>query len=183
MSYLRIFDQNAQTLSRHSSREEIGQTLAGHGIQIEHWTADQGLSDASTQAEILNAYNASVNRIMREGSFQKADVVSVNSHTPNHQTLRQKFLAEHTHTDDEVRFFVDGSGLFYVNAGEKIIGILCERGDLLRVPAGTKHWFDMGSAPHFKCIRIFTDEAGWVGHFTESALEKRFPDFDRFRKD
>jgi 1,2-dihydroxy-3-keto-5-methylthiopentene dioxygenase len=92
--------------------------------------------------------------------------------------MRQKFLAEHTHADFEVRFFVDGSGLFYLHVGDRVYMVLCERGDLISVPADTTHWFDMGSNPSFKCIRFFTTPDGWVGSFTGSGIAGRFPDYD-----
>jgi len=64
---------------------------------------------------------------------------------------------------------------------EKIVyGIMCMKGDLISVPANTPHWFDMGSNPSFKCIRLFTDPAGWVGHSTGSDIARLFPDFDDF---
>jgi 1,2-dihydroxy-3-keto-5-methylthiopentene dioxygenase len=94
--------------------------------------------------------------------------------------MRQKFLNEHTHKDDEARFFVDGSGLFYINTGSEIIGLLCTKGDLVNVPAGTRHWFDMGAKPFFQCVRVFTDPAGWVGHFTGSLLASQFPLRDEY---
>jgi 1,2-dihydroxy-3-keto-5-methylthiopentene dioxygenase len=94
--------------------------------------------------------------------------------------MRAKFLDEHTHDDFEVRFFVDGRGLFYLHAGGKVYCMLCEKGDLISVPANTTHWFDMGAAPSFKCIRLFTTPDGWVGNFTGSDISRRFPDFDEF---
>ncbi|MFN6015358.1 MAG: cupin domain-containing protein, partial [Flavobacteriales bacterium] len=92
---------------------------------------------------------------------------------------RAKFLAEHTHSEDEIRFFVDGRGLFWFNLeNEPVFNLLCEKGDLISVPEGTKHWFDAGeSDPFVKAIRIFIDMSGWVPHYTGSALEKRFADF------
>ena len=94
--------------------------------------------------------------------------------------FRNKFLAEHTHADFEVRFVVDGSGLFYLHLGDRVMLVLCEKGDLISVPANTTHWFDMGENPDFKCIRLFTTEDGWVGDFTGSDIATRFPDMDTF---
>jgi 1,2-dihydroxy-3-keto-5-methylthiopentene dioxygenase len=94
--------------------------------------------------------------------------------------MRQKFLSEHTHADFEVRFFVEGSGLFYLHVGDKVYTLLCEKGDLISVPANTTHWFDMGTKPYFKCIRFFTTPEGWVGNFTGSEIAKQFPDFDQY---
>jgi 1,2-dihydroxy-3-keto-5-methylthiopentene dioxygenase len=101
--------------------------------------------------------------------------------TPDHperQALRQKFLAEHTHSEDEVRFFVEGCGLFCLHIGDEVLQVLCERNDWLAVPAGTRHWFDMGPAPHFCALRFFNDPAGWVADFTGDPIAERYPRLD-----
>jgi 1,2-dihydroxy-3-keto-5-methylthiopentene dioxygenase len=91
---------------------------------------------------------------------------------------RQKFLAEHTHDDDEVRYFVSGSGIFYLHVADRVYAVRCEAGDLLTVPRETTHWFDMGIDPDFTAIRFFHDDDGWVGNFTGNPLAQRIPDFD-----
>jgi 1,2-dihydroxy-3-keto-5-methylthiopentene dioxygenase len=91
--------------------------------------------------------------------------------------LRAKFLAEHTHDDDEVRFFVEGAGMFYLHADAHVHMVLCERNDLISVPAGMRHWFDMGADPHFTVIRLFTSPEGWVARFTGDSIATRFPAF------
>jgi 1,2-dihydroxy-3-keto-5-methylthiopentene dioxygenase len=90
------------------------------------------------------------------------------------------FLKEHTHSDHEVRFFVEGRGLFFLHPDDKVYGILCEAGDLLTVPAHTKHWFDLGSAPDLKCIRLFTTPEGWVANYTGSDIAQQFPTLEQF---
>ena len=92
---------------------------------------------------------------------------------------REKFLAEHTHADDEVRYFVDGRGAFYLRLDGNVHVVTCEAGDLLGVPAGTRHWFDMGTDPNFTALRFFREPEGWVGSFTGDDIATRFPTFDR----
>ncbi len=92
--------------------------------------------------------------------------------------LRSKFLAEHTHAEDEVRFFVEGQGLFSMHIGQEVLVTLCERGDLISVPAGTRHWFDMGPTPSFCALRFFNNSAGWVATFTGDSIAERFPRLD-----
>ena len=94
-----------------------------------------------------------------------------------------EYLGEMTYGDFEVRFFVDGSGLFYLHVDDKVYLVLCEKGDLISVPANVSHWFDMGKEPSFKCIRLFTTEDGWVGDFTGSDIASKFPDMDAYVKD
>lgn len=90
------------------------------------------------------------------------------------------FLNEHMHDDFEVRFFVDGRGLFYLHPNDKVYVLLCEQGDLISVPANLKHWFDMGENPHFTAIRLFTTPDGWKARFTDSGIASTFPSFEQF---
>ena len=102
------------------------------------------------------------------------DVVSLNSDHPQKAELRAKFLDEHRHGEDEVRFFVAGRGLFVLHIEEHVY-VLCERNDLISVPAGTRHWFDMGEHPHFVAVRLFNNPEGWVAQFTGDDIASRFP--------
>lgn len=124
---------------------------------------------------MLAAYGSEIDRLVAERGYRSVDVVSLDPAHPDREALRRKFLAEHTHADDEVRFFVAGSGLFTLHAAGRVYAVLCEQDDLISVPAGVPHWFDMGSAPAFTCIRLFNDPAGWVAQFTGDAIATRFP--------
>lgn len=59
-----------------------------------------------------------------------------------------------------MRFFVEGAGLFCLHIGDEVFQVLCEKNDLISVPAHTPHWFDMGSEPNFTAIRIFDNPEG-----------------------
>ena len=115
---------------------------------------------------------------MKEIGFATADVISVNSQMPNHPELRKKFLDEHTHDEDEARFFVEGQGLFYIHVQGKVFCVFCARGDFIDIPAGTPHWFDMGPSPLLKCVRTFNTSEGWVARFTNSGMAARFPRYE-----
>lgn len=179
MSHLTICRADtAAPVTRLSDHARIAARLADKGVRFERWTADRPLAPDAGQDEVLAAYPNSVARLNAEYGFQSVDVVSLRPDHPNRAELRQKFLAEHTHADFEVRFFVDGRGLFYLHLGDEVWMVLCEKGDLISVPASTTHWFDMGEKPDFKCIRFFTVPEGWVGNFTGRDIASRFPSFD-----
>ena len=110
--------------------------------------------------------------------YKTFDVVSLYPDAPNAAESRKKFINEHTHGEDEVRFFVDGSGMFYIHANGKVFMMLCTKGDFINLPAGTTHWFDMGPKPHFKAIRVFNNPDGWVGKFTGSTISENFPKYE-----
>ena len=157
---------------------EIASELGRIDVLLEKWEAEQPLSKDATQEEVMQAYDQAIKELNEKYGFKTIDVVGLNPDHPDKEAMRQKFLAEHTHADFEIRFFVEGSGIFYLHAGGKVYATLCEKGDLISVPAKTTHWFDMGTSPHFKCIRFFTTDDGWVGNFTGSEIAKEFPDFD-----
>lgn len=175
-------------VARTTSQSEIVQRLATIGVRFERWTASQALDvDASIDA-VLAAYAADIERLKRERGYRSADVVRLKrdpqdpSWPDKAQAARAKFLDEHVHTEDEVRFFVEGSGMFCLHVQGQVYELLCERNDLLSVPAGTRHWFDMGSDPAFCAIRLFGTESGWVAEFTGDKLSASFPSYDLVRQ-
>jgi len=180
MSTLAIYREDGARLERTQDFEAIANQLHGAGVLFERWQADRKLDARATQDEIIAAYRASVDRLMKHYNFKSADVISMTPDHPDKTALRSKFLDEHTHSDFEVRFFVEGRGLFFIHGGERVYAILCTQGDLISVPANTPHWFDMGPQPQLKCIRLFTTPEGWVANYTGSAIAKRFPTLDVF---
>lgn len=179
MSLLAIYPDSAQgepkVIKDHAAIAAQLQTI---GVQFEQWQASQPLAADADQEVVMAAYQDSIDKLNAQYGFQSVDVVALRPDNPGKAEFRKKFLAEHTHADFEVRFFVDGSGLFYLHVADKVYLVLCEKGDLISVPARTTHWFDMGKDPDFKCIRLFTTEDGWLGDFTGSDIAMRFPDFD-----
>ena len=150
--------------------------LKDRGIFFDQWQAGAALPKDADQESVLAAYKADLDPLMAQGGYTVADVISVNPDTPNLGAIRQKFLSEHTHSEDEVRYFVEGQGLFWFNLGgeEVVFSVLCQAGDLISVPAGTRHWFDFGKEAYVRAIRTFIDPAGWVPHYTESGVDSRY---------
>jgi 1,2-dihydroxy-3-keto-5-methylthiopentene dioxygenase len=154
---------------------EIRQRLATIGVEFERWRTEVEVSGADPPESILGAYGQWLEDLKRRGGYATADVISLTPHHPDKVALREKFLREHIHTEDEVRFFVAGRGAFYLHVGEQVNAVICERGDLLRVPANTPHWFDTGPSPNLVAIRVFTNPQGWVAQYTGQAIAARFP--------
>ena len=155
--------------------EVIKSKLGAVGIRLERWQADRELDNDADEDTIIAAYRSEIDRLVAERGYQTYDVISMNPEHPEKDAFRKKFLEEHTHSDDEVRFFVRGQGLFVIHADERVYSMLCEKDDLISVPAATRHWFDMGPNPAFTAIRLFNDPAGWVANFTGDPIASRFP--------
>lgn len=180
MTTLSIFDQNRpeQPQSVTEDPAEIRRLLAEQGIRFEQWQT-RDLPDDASQEAILEAYREEVAALKAECGFQTADVVSLNPDNPQKDAFRQKFLDEHVHSEDEVRFFVRGQGLFYLHFQEQVYAVLCQKNDLISVPDGTRHWFDMGPQPRFTCIRLFNNPEGWVADFTGEDIARQLPRYEQ----
>ena len=155
--------------------EDIASTLAEVGVRFERWQASAKLEAGASPEQVLAAYHEPIQRLMQEEGYITVDVVSMNAEHPQKAELRAKFLDEHTHGENEVRFFVAGRGLFSLHIEDRVYEVLCERGDLISVPAGAKHWFDMGEKPNFVAIRLFNNPQGWVAQFTGAMIAEQFP--------
>ena len=157
-----------------SSEMEIRSFLNERGVYFDVWDTIK-VNDNDSMEVIIEKYTPFLEPYMNKNGYKVADVININSKTENYDALRKKFLAEHTHTEDEVRYFIDGEGLFWFHLENgEVFNVLCQAGDLISVPAGVKHWFDAGLEPYVKVIRIFIDMSGWVPHYTESAIEKKY---------
>ena len=147
------------------------------GAMIERWQAAHPVAESASPDDILGAYASDIDKLKAARGYASVDVVSIRPGNPNWPTMRQKFLSEHIHDEDEVRFFVSGAGAFYLHIEDRIYQIVGETNDLLSVPAGVKHWFDGGPDGDFTCIRLFTRTDGWIAHFTGSPISESFPRF------
>lgn len=177
MSRLSVYHESTPQLPNKvlTHAEDIAATLAEVGVRFERWQASAPIAPGASQEEVIAAYRHEIDKLMSEQGYVTVDVISLDRSHPQKAELRAKFLDEHTHGEDEVRFFVAGRGLFTLHVGDQVYAVLCEKNDLISVPAGTPHWFDMGEEPHFVAIRLFNNPEGWVAQFTGDSIAKTFP--------
>jgi 1,2-dihydroxy-3-keto-5-methylthiopentene dioxygenase len=155
---------------------EIKNHLASIGIDYERWDAEPRVSPDAAPEEILAAYAEEIEKLKAAGGYVTADVIDIKPDTPNLEAMLEKFRPEHWHDEDEVRFIVKGRGRFHIapeNGGD-VVAITMQAGDLIRVPRGTNHWFDLCEDRTVRAIRLFQDASGWTPHYTESGLEKKY---------
>jgi 1,2-dihydroxy-3-keto-5-methylthiopentene dioxygenase len=173
MSELRIYSKpTAARRSTHLRGMPFARELASVGVRFEH--GKQPSLSAGREDE-GSPRREDIERLKGEKGYQAVDVISLTPDHPDRAALRAKFLNEHTHSEDEVRFFVAGRGMFTLHIGDKVYEILFMQGDLIGVPDGTRHWFDMSEKPYFIAIRLFTNKEGWVANFTGSDIAGQFP--------
>jgi len=158
-----------------SSVDEIREFLEPFGIWYEHWPVEGRLTAEATNEEILAEFAPEIESLKQRGQFVTADVINVNRDTPNLDAMLAKFDKEHTHSEDEVRFTVAGRGLFHIHPDQgPVFAVEVESGDLINVPVGTKHWFNLCDDRQIRCIRLFQDAAGWAPDYIDSGVHSRY---------
>ncbi len=171
MALVTIVDEERTLIDR----KAIADYLAGCGIDYERWIPDHPIDNDASAEEILKAYSEEIDKLKARGRYVTADVIDVNPETPGLKEMLAKFNREHWHDEDEVRFIISGHGLFHVHPKTgPVVGIEVEAGDLIRVPRGTWHWFNLCADRRIRAIRLFQDMAGWTPYYTDSGVDENF---------
>lgn len=155
--------------------EEAADYLSNIGITYERWKAEHPVDSSSSQEEILSAYSREIGQLMQSGGYTTADVININENTPGLDEMLDKFNKEHWHSEDEVRFTISGRGIFHIHPeNSPVVAIEVSEGDLLRVPEGTRHWFDLCEDRNIKAIRLFQDKSGWTPYYVSDGVDKHY---------
>src|SRR5215510_1117260 len=171
MALVTIVDQD-RTLR---TPEEITAGLGEHSIDYERWQSAHPVPDDAPAEEILQAYANEIEQLKTRGGYVTADVIDVNPDTPGLDAMLDKFNREHWHDEDEVRFIIAGHGLFHIHSKNgPVLAIEVAAGDLIRVPRGTLHWFNLCADRRIRAIRLFQDKSGWTPHYTDGQLDRRY---------
>ncbi len=149
--------------------------LAPHGIWYERWPLEERVDPNAPSEEILKAYDPEIKSLMKRGGYVVADVVNITHETPNLEALLDRFRKEHTHSEDEVRFILRGNGLFHVHPESgPVYAIEVTAGDMINVPKGTKHWFDLCKDKTIRAIRLFQETSGWTPEYIENGVQGQY---------
>ena len=171
MALLTICDQN-RTIK---DDEEIGAYLRKLGIDYERWPASERVASDASAEDILEAYAHEIEKLKASGGYVTADVIDVGPDTPGLDELLARFNREHWHDEDEVRFIISGSGLFHIHGkNDEVVAIEVKAGDLIRVPRGTLHWFNLCADRRIRAIRLFQDKSGWTPHYTGNQVDQNY---------
>ena len=153
-------------------QNEVVAYLAGLGIEYEVWQPSHPLPAGASADEVLAAYAPEIDRLKARGGYVTADVIDVHAQTPGLDAMLAKFSREHWHDEDEVRFIIEGRGIFHFHPAQgPVLALEVAAGDLIRVPGGTWHWFDLCGDKRIRAIRLFKDPAGWAPRYTDSGVD------------
>jgi len=171
MAVVRFPDEGRTVTGEAAVREALGRV----GIDYERWQPSHPVPAGAPAEAVLAAYAAEIDRLKAAGGYVTADVIDVSPQTPNLDTMLAKFRKEHWHDEDEVRFILRGRGVFHIHPKDgPVMAIEVGPGDLIRVPRGTHHWFDLCSERDIRAIRLFQDVSGWTPRYTDTGVDARY---------
>ncbi|KSU84803.1 1,2-dihydroxy-3-keto-5-methylthiopentene dioxygenase [Fictibacillus enclensis] len=167
MAQLRFHDNN----ERVEELDKVSGYLESQGVIYENWDIaklpshlkeNYSLSDEE-KAEVIQVFRSEIDELSKRRGYVTEDVISLSQDTPNLDELLQNFLAEHHHSDDEVRFIVSGHGIFAIEGPEgRFFDVELEPGDLISVPENYRHYFTLMDDRQVVAVRIFKSKEGWV---------------------
>ncbi|MNP01223.1 Acireductone dioxygenase [compost metagenome] len=157
--------------------EDIASTLAEQGVRFDHWQATAKIRPGASHEDVISACQAPIDTLMTQHGLRAIDVISLDRDHPQKESIRASFFAEHRQDETEVMLFSAGSALLSVCIDDYVYAVLCEKGDLIVLPAGTRQWLDIGEQPYVVAIRLSSSQP-WVAHFTDVDNAGRFPRMD-----
>jgi 1,2-dihydroxy-3-keto-5-methylthiopentene dioxygenase len=171
MAVLRIPDENLTVVAP----QLVTLHLAQAGIEYERWEPPHSVAMDAPAEEILEAYRDKIAALKHRGGYVTADLIDVGPETPGLDAMLAKFNREHWHDEDEVRFIITGRGVFHFRPQQgRVLALEVEAGDLIRVPSGTWHWFDLCTERRIRAIRLFQDPAGWTPKYTDTGVDQNY---------
>ena len=160
---------------------KIEQVLGDIGITLRQWELPAGEAERSLLARdslnddekesVLQSIEHRFNELKSSQNYTTRDLIVLNDSIPGLDEMLAKFCKIHYHTDDEVRFILDGKGYFgFVDKNEEQFMVEITAGDYINVPANAEHWFILGDDKRIKAVRYFIDSSGWTPEYTGRQL-------------
>ncbi len=115
-----------------------------------------------------SVYQPVLDAIKQQHGYVEQDIIELRPETPNLGDVLKKFDDEHLHEEDEVRFLLEGEAIFDIRStSDRWMRVQVERGDLIVVPKGRHHRFELTDKKTIRCVRLFKDKSGWVPHYRD----------------
>ena len=155
--------------------------LAPLGVDLQYWPTGgserlqallaQASLDENEKEDLLQALDHYFEQLKKDAGYQTRDLIVIHEGLPNLDAMLAKFDKCHTHADDEVRYIVDGEGVFgFVLPDGQQVELTMAAGDYINVPCNTEHWFRLTPMRRVKAVRYFTSTAGWVPEYTATPI-------------
>jgi 1,2-dihydroxy-3-keto-5-methylthiopentene dioxygenase len=157
--------------------EDIASTLAEQGVRFDRWPATAKIRPGASHDDVINAYQAPIDSLMTEHGLRAVDVISLDRDHPQKDSIRTSLFDEQRQDQDEVLLFASGSALISVRIDDYVYAVLCEKNDLITLPAGTRQWLDIGQQPFVVALRLSVGQPRQA-NFTGDDIAGRFPRMD-----
>ncbi|BAY49511.1 acireductone dioxygenase ARD [Scytonema sp. HK-05] len=170
--------------TRHTDLQDISRELAPLNIQLNRWAVGdsqqlrqllaQDSLNEDEKEQILKSLDGYFEQLQQTAGYQTRDFIVLHPGIPNLDALLTKFEKIHTHSEDEVRYIVDGEGIFgFVRPDGTQVELTVQPEEYINVPAGTEHWFYLTPARRIKAVRYFTGTEGWAPEYTGTEIRTR----------
>ncbi|MBD2579257.1 cupin domain-containing protein [Oscillatoria sp. FACHB-1406] len=168
----------------YTQTDDIARELAALNVNLARWPVGDNETlqtllakaalDEAEKEEVLQSIDRYFEQLKQEAGYQTRDLIVLHPDIPNLDALLAKFQRCHTHGDDEVRYIIEGEGVFgFVTPEGKQMELTIQPEEFINVPAGTEHWFYLTPQKRIKAVRYFTSMEGWVPEYTETAIRMR----------
>ena len=173
MAIVTLLQGKGSTLTEQT---EISSFLGRHNIKFQRWSIPEEIQelaqkpslDDEEKSAVLEAFRPQLSELAETEGYVDSDMVCLHPETPGLDDALGKFDLEHFHTDEEVRFIVDGQGVFgFVGDDGRRFTIQVETGDYIVIPENAWHWFYLCEDQTIKALRIFKDTSGWTPHYRD----------------
>lgn len=164
--------------------DAICDTLSPLNIRLAQWPVDEAIApllaqetlDPDQKEQVLLGLDLYFNRLKTDLGYSSRDLIVLHPAVPNLDELLAKFAKIHTHADDEVRYIIDGQGIFgFVLPDGSQLHLTVEAEEYINIPAGTEHWFYLSEANRVKAVRYFCTLEGWVPDYTGRSIHPITP--------
>ncbi|MBV4493318.1 oxidase [Pseudomonas oryzicola] len=176
MSILSVFHTSSPELPNKvlTHHDDLAATLAEQGVVFAH--AEHGLRvrPGTAEEEVLCACREHLDQLMTAHGSKAFVVLNRDGADPAQVDLRD----EHVHDADEVFAVISGRAQVGLRSGDWVYSLLCEKGDQLVVPAGTRRWVELGDTPFCLALRLYASEKGVQPRFTGDESARAFLGID-----
>ena len=170
--------ENGQKLTEIAAIQEQLEAL---NIQLQRWPIGENTSisfllnqPSLTESEkecVLQSLDHYFEKLRTDSGYHSRDLIVLHPDTPNLDSLLEKFSPPHTHAEDEVRYIVDGEGIFgFITPDGQQMELTIQAKEYINVPANTPHWFYLTPQRRVKAVRYFSGTEGWVPEYINETV-------------
>ncbi|MFF7864198.1 oxidase [Pseudomonas sp. LLC-1] len=176
MSILSVFHPSSPELPNKvlTHHDDIVATLAEQGVRFVHAGHGLRVRPGTAEGEVLDACREHLDQLMTAHGSKAFVLLNRDGDDPAQVDVRD----EHVHDAEEVFAVVSGRAQVGLRLGDRVYSVLCEKGDRLVVPAGTRRWIELGDTPFCLALRLYGSEQGVQARFTGDVTARAFLGID-----